>query len=136
MDASYPLLILMQPTQVHPQMQPQQQGLAIFLQVVALLISLAEFNVAIATSVYDCKGTCTSAQGGQSYQSVQYVTMADGRTVPVVILGPNTTPGQPNMINPGMVMPQQQLGPSVQAEAPPAYQAPTECAPQETKEQL
>ncbi|ELU14662.1 hypothetical protein CAPTEDRAFT_201668, partial [Capitella teleta] len=37
-------------------------GLAIFLQVVALLISLAEFNVAIATSVYDCKGTCTSAQ--------------------------------------------------------------------------
>jgi hypothetical protein len=36
--------------------------------------------------------------------------MADGRTVPVVILGPNTTPGQPIMINPGMVMPQQQPG--------------------------
>ncbi|ELT99689.1 hypothetical protein CAPTEDRAFT_228928 [Capitella teleta] len=111
-----------------------QMGPAIFIQVLAMLISLAEFAVAITTSVYDCKATCCSTPA-QANQSVQYVTLADGQTIPVVILGPNSTPGQPIMINPGMVMPQQQPGLStcIQTEAPPAYEVPTEGAPSETK---
>ncbi|ELU03399.1 hypothetical protein CAPTEDRAFT_188949 [Capitella teleta] len=110
-------------------------GPAVFLQVLALLVSLAEIIAAIMTAVYGCN---FKAQRAQTNHIVQYINMPDGQTVPMVILGPNTTPGQPIMINPGMVMPQQQAGPSttIQAEAPPAYQAMANSAPQEIKEKL
>ncbi|ELU00058.1 hypothetical protein CAPTEDRAFT_222029 [Capitella teleta] len=106
---------------------------AIFLDVLALLLSLAEFIAAFATSIYDCKASCTPYS-----RRVTTLHSMQTATVPDVIYGPNSTHGQPIIINPRMIMHQQQPGPStaVQAETLPAYQSMVASQSQTTKQQL